>query len=63
MSVVTLVSTVGSKKAPPALRLPSTATLAPIFTASAMCASNFSTTFICLPRSYLTRIPRMTREF
>jgi hypothetical protein len=36
MSVVTLVSTVGSKRAPPALRLPSTATLAPIFTASAM---------------------------
>jgi hypothetical protein len=49
MSVVTSVSTVGSKKVPPsALRLPPTATLAPFLTASAMCASTFSTAFMSI---------------
>ena len=46
MSVVTSVSTVGSKKLPPcAARLPPVTTLAPFLTASAMCASTFSTAF------------------
>src|SRR5215472_11112600 len=49
MSVVTSVSTVGSKKVPPsALRLPPSATLAPFLTASAMCASTFSTAFMSI---------------
>jgi len=44
LSVVTSVSTVGSKKVPPSAdRLPPVTTLAPFFTASAMCASTFST--------------------
>src|SRR6516164_6383039 len=44
MSVVTSVKTVGSKKVPPsAERLPPVTTLAPFFTASAICASTFST--------------------
>jgi hypothetical protein len=44
MSVVTSVSTVGSKKVPPcAARLPPMTTLAPFLTASAMCASTFPT--------------------
>src|ERR1700730_1476827 len=46
MSVVTSVSTVGSKKLPPwAARLPPVTTLAPFLTASAMCASTPSTAF------------------
>src|SRR6266446_5000328 len=49
MSVVTSVSTVGSKKLPPwAARLPPVATLAPFFSASAMCASTFSTAFMSI---------------
>jgi len=44
MSVVTWVRTVGSKKLPPwAARLPPVTTLAPFLTASAICASTFST--------------------
>ena len=44
MSVVTSVSTVGSKNVPPsAWRLPPVTTLAPLATASAMCSSTFST--------------------
>src|ERR1700736_2661746 len=47
MSVVTSVSTVGSKKLPPcAARLPPVTTLAPFLTASAMWASTFSTAFM-----------------
>src|SRR5947208_11046776 len=49
MSVVTSVSTVGSKKLPPwAARLPPVTTLAPFFTASAMCVSTFSTAFMSI---------------
>ena len=49
MSVVTSVSTVGSKKVPPsAERLPPTATLAPFLAALAMCASTFSTAFMSI---------------
>src|SRR5260370_1937140 len=49
MSVVTSVSTVGSKKLPPcAARLPPVTTLAPFLTASAMCASTFSTAFMAI---------------
>ena len=49
MSVVTPVSTVGSKKLPPsAWRLPPTTTLAPFCTASAMCSSTFSTAFMSI---------------
>src|SRR5262249_6399999 len=48
-SVVTSVSTVGSKKVPPcAARLPPVTTLAPFFRASAMCASTFSTAFMSM---------------
>jgi hypothetical protein len=48
-SVVTSVSTVGSKKLPPwAARLPSVTTLAPLLIASAMCASTFSTPFMSI---------------
>ena len=44
MSVVTSVRTVGSKKLPPnGLRLPPVTTFAPFLTASAICASTFST--------------------
>src|SRR6266852_2772988 len=49
MSVVTSVSTVGSKKLPPcAARLPPVTTLAPFFSASAMCASTFSSAFMSI---------------
>src|ERR1700736_2692562 len=49
MSVVTSVNTVGSKKLPPwAARLPPITTLAPFLTASAMCASTFSTAFMSI---------------
>src|SRR5271167_2896418 len=49
MSVVTSVSTVGSKKLPPwAARLPPVTTLAPFLTASAMCDSTFSTAFMSI---------------
>ena len=49
MSVVTSVNTVGSKKLPPwAARLPPVTTLAPFLTASAMCASTFSTAFMSI---------------
>jgi hypothetical protein len=49
MSVVTSVSTVGSKKLPPwAARLPPVTILAPFLTASAMCASTFSTAFMSI---------------
>jgi hypothetical protein len=49
MSVVTSVRTVGSKKVPPsAERLPPSATFAPFLTASAMCASTFSTAFMSI---------------
>src|SRR5213082_1565383 len=49
MSVVTSVNTVGSKKLPPcAARLPPRTTLAPFLTASAMCASTFSTAFMSI---------------
>jgi hypothetical protein len=51
MSVVTSVSTVGSKKLPPcAARLPPVTTLAPFLTESAMCASPFSTGLVHLFR-------------
>jgi hypothetical protein len=47
ISVVTSVKIVGSKKMPPCTaRLPPVTTLAPLFKASAMCASTFSTAFI-----------------
>jgi hypothetical protein len=47
--VVTSANTVGSKKLPPcAARLPPRTTLAPFLTASAMCASTFSTAFISM---------------
>src|ERR1700694_3356741 len=61
MSVVTSVSTVGSKKLPPwAARLPPVTTLAPFLTASAMCASTFSTAFLSItaPGSNPDRIAR-----
>ena len=46
MSVVTSVKTVGSKNVPPSAdRLPPVTTFAPFLTASAMCASTFSTAF------------------
>src|SRR5215510_9799190 len=49
MSVVTSVRTVGSKKVPPSAdRLPPVTTLAPFFTASAICASTFSTAFMSI---------------
>jgi hypothetical protein len=49
MSVVTAVKTVGSKKLPPcAARLPPVTTLVPFLTASAMCASTFSTAFMSI---------------
>jgi len=62
MSVVTSVSTVGSKKLPPcAARLPLVTTLAPFSTASAMCASTFSTAFMSInvrsPHPARTRQP------
>jgi hypothetical protein len=58
MSVVTSVNTVGSKKLPPcAARLPPVTTLAPFFSASAMCASTFSTAFHVNERpDYSTRL-------
>jgi hypothetical protein len=49
MSAVTSVKTVGLKKLPSwAVRLPPVTTLAPFLTASAMCASTFSTTFMSI---------------
>ena len=46
MSGVTLAITVGSKKSPPRLwRLPPRITFAPLFKASATCASTFFTPF------------------
>jgi hypothetical protein len=49
MSVVTSVSTVGSKKEPPSAdRLPPMTTFGPLLTASAMCASTFSTAFMSI---------------
>jgi len=49
MSVVTSVSTVGSKKLPPkALRFPPMTILAPFFKASPICASTFSTAFMSM---------------
>jgi|SRR5215472_4164826 len=52
MSVVTSVNTAGSKKMPPsAERLPPVTTVAPFLTASAICASTFSTAFISMPSS------------
>ena len=49
MSVVTSVSTVGSKKLPPCeARLLPVTTMAPFLTASAMCASTFSTDFMSI---------------
>src|SRR5271156_3807812 len=49
ISVVTSVSTVGSKKLPPwAARLLPVTTLAPFLTESAMCASTFSTALMSI---------------
>ena len=49
MSVVTPFSTVGSKKLPPStLPLAPVTTLAPFLTASAMCASTFSTALVSM---------------
>jgi hypothetical protein len=64
MSVVTSVSTVGSKKVPPCMaRLPPVTTLGLFFRVSAVCASTFSTAFmsisglITVRGSYLRRLP------